>query len=234
MQENNIMQNLFGSFTQSQPQFTQPPQVTPQTDPLTGCLHASLFAADFKDLADFVDKSSDDLTIVMLDLDNFMRVNENHGHETGDKVLRETAQALLEIEKDHKTYRYSGDSFALLFPKCEKESAFLIMEETRKKIAAMPECARVGQTISAGVATYPEDGTRESDILRKADGALYRAKTAGRNKVALAKEDKLVTKTAHYTVEQLKKLEALAEAKKVSEAVLMREALDELLRKYNE
>jgi predicted DNA-binding protein len=61
---------------------------------------------------------------------------------------------------------------------------------------------------------------------------MYRAKQAGRNRIALAKEEKLVTKTAHYTVDQLKQLEKLSNNTGVSEAALMREALDELLKKY--
>ena len=72
------------------------------------------------------------------------------------------------------------------------------------------------------------------ELIRKADGALYRAKTLGKNKVALAREEKLITKTAHYTVEQLKRLEKLSKERGINEAALMREALDELLKKYNE
>jgi diguanylate cyclase (GGDEF)-like protein len=209
------------------------PEDENQRDKLTDCLIRDVFSKDFDKFAESADKKNEDLTLIMLDIDNFLHVNTDFGHKTGDDVLIEISKVLLDIPAEHHTYRYSGDCFAMLFPNCEKERAFLIMEEARKKIAESPECQRTNTTVSAGVATYPEDGTRESDIFRKADGALFRAKTSGRNKVALAKEDKLVAKTAHYTVEQLKKLENLAENEKISEAALMREALDELLKKYS-
>ena len=205
------------------------------TDKLTGCLKTDLFSGDFGGLTELADKEYGDLTLVMLDLDNLKYLNDNHGHEAGDEIFRVIGKILLELPaKDYRVYRYSGDCFALLFPDCEKEEAFLVIENARKSIAEHKVCAEYKMTVSAGIATYPEDGAREGDILRKAEGALYRAKKAGKNKIALAKEEKLVTKTAHYTVEQLKKLKELASEREISEAVLMREALDELLKKYNE
>jgi diguanylate cyclase (GGDEF)-like protein len=202
-------------------------------DGLTGCFNTGAFNFDFDKMLIDSEVRNEDMTLVMIDIDNFKLVNDNYGHETGDEVLKEIAKILFGIGAEHKTYRYSGDQFALLFPSCEKETVFLIMEEIRKKIAAASHCSRTSSTISAGVATYSEDGTNDVEIIRKAEGALYRAKTSGRNKVALAKEEKLVTKTAHYTVEQLKRLQELSEKKYISEAALMREALDELLKKYN-
>jgi hypothetical protein len=69
--------------------------------------------------------------------------------------------------------------------------------------------------------------------MRKASEALYRAKVGGRNKVCLAREERMVTKTSHYAQGQLYGLSRLAKRKGVGEAVLLREALDDLLRKYN-
>ena len=206
---------------------------TDKTDSLTKCLAVSAFDYDFMDILKEAGEKYEDVTLVMTDIDNFKRVNDSFGHETGDKVLKEIGKVLLEIPTDHKTYRYSGDSFVLVFPNIEKERVFLIMEEARKKVAEIAECSNTGTTISVGIATYLEDGSNDIEIIRKAEGALYRAKESGRNKIALAKEEKLVTKTAHFTVEQLKRLEKLAKERVLSEAVLMREALDELLKKYN-
>ena len=204
-----------------------------RNDKLTGCLNISAFNADLKKMIEEADKKYSDITLVMLDIDFFKHVNDDFGHETGDAVIKEIANVLLEIDAEHQTYRAKGDEFALIFPNTEKEKVFLIMEEARKKIAEAPECSRTSSTVSIGIATYPEDGSCEVEILRKVEGAIYRAKTAGRNRVALAKDEKLVTKTAHYTVEQLKRLEKLSEEKGISEAALMREALDELLKKYS-
>jgi len=205
----------------------------PHIDKMTNCFNRNAFDSDFEEMLKQADENYEDVTLVMIDIDFFKRINDDFGHQTGDDVLKEIAKVFLDVSTEHKTYRYSGDCFALLFPNCEKEQVFLIMEETRKKVAESPECARLSVTVSMGIATYLEDGNNPVEIIRKAEGALYRAKASGRNKVSLAKEEKLVTKTAHYTVEQLKRLEKLAEERKLSEAALMREALDELLKKYN-
>ena len=203
-------------------------------DKLTGCQNAGAFEFDFRNMIDEdeSEKKYQDVTLVGLDIDNFMHVNDDFGHQTGDEVLKEIADILRGIDRAHTTYRYSGDHFTLLFPNTEKEQVFLLMEEARKRIVEAPECSHTSSTVSMGIATYPEDGTRNVDIFRKADGALYRAKMSGRNKICLAKEEKLVTKTAHYTTEQLKRLEDLSGETGISEAALLREALDELLKKY--
>jgi len=201
-------------------------------DKLTGCLNRSAFDADFKNALAEAEEKYEDVTLVMIDLDHFKLVNDNFGHETGDKMLKEISQVLLDISAEHKTYRCGGEEFALIFPNTEKERVFLIMEETRIKIAGTPECVRTSTTASAGIATYPEDGSRDVELLRKADDAMYRAKMSGRNRIILARDEKLVTKTAHYTVEQLKKLRELSQKTGITEAALLREALDELLKKY--
>ena len=202
-------------------------------DKLTSCFNAATFEADLKNTLKEAEDKYEDVTLVLLDIDNFKRVNDDFGHEAGDKMLKEIAQALIEAAPSHKPYRYSGEEFCFLFPGAEKEQVFLLMEETRKKVAETPECKRISTTCSMGIATYPEDGNRDVDLMRTASDAMYRAKNSGKNRICLAKEDKLVTKTAHYTVEQLKKLRELSKQAEITEAALLREALDELLKKYN-
>lgn len=89
-------------------------------------------------------------------------------------------------------------------------------------------------TFSTGLSAYPDDGSRAREVIRRADGAMYRAKNTGRNKVCLAREEKMVTKTSHYTQEQLERLSKLAKAEGVGEAVILREALDDVLKKYDD
>ena len=89
------------------------------------------------------------------------------------------------------------------------------------------------QTISVGIASAPDDGASYLDLVRKAEGAMVRAKTGDANRVCLAREEKMITKTSHYTAEQLKRLTKVSKRESVGEAVLLREALDALLKKYD-
>ena len=202
-------------------------------DNLTKCIASTMFSADFEEMIANAGEKYTDVTLAMLDLDFFKKVNDTFGHKVGDDVLVEVGKILLEIDAKKSVYRYGGEEFAILFPDMEKEDAFLLMDKTRETISKGSECAKVGMTASIGIATYTEDGTGQIELVRKADGALYRAKSAGRNKVCIAKEEKLMTKTVHFTVEQLKRLKKLSNETSIGEAALMREALDDLLRKYD-
>ena len=127
----------------------------------------------------------------------------------------------------------------VLFDTMEKEQAFLRIEETRKLFDAPQEIklnkksSTMDVTISCGVAAYPDDGLKSNEVVRKCCEALYRAKISGRNKVSLSREEKMVTKTTHYTTGQLDGLQRLAKREGLNEATLLREALDDVLRKYN-
>ena len=174
------------------------------------------------------------VAITMVDLDHFMEVNTRYGHEVGDRVLIETGEYFRAgIPSGSRLYRYGGDSFAIVWGEgIEREEAFLRTEQLRAGYpVVMPDDAK--RTISAGVAAAPEDGTRYTELVRKADGAMMRAKMGERNRVCLAREEKMATKTTHYTAEQLQRLSRLSKKEGIGEAVLLREALDMLLKKYD-
>lgn len=172
-------------------------------------------------------------TLVMIDLDNFMEVNTNYGHAEGDKVLITTGEYLkAALPKDATLYRYGGDQFAVVFPAgYEKEDVFLTMERVRSGYDCPLPNGK--QTLSVGIATSPEDGELPGEIVRKADAAMVRAKLNGHNRVCLAREEKMVVKTAHYPQDMLHRLTKLSKREGASEAILLREALEQLLRKYD-
>lgn len=206
-----------------------------QTDPLTGLLTRTAFEDDFKTLMNTVSKTGQTLSLAFLDIDNFLQVNEAHGHIGGDQVLEEIAEILrAQTGDDNLVARYGGDEFVLLFPYTVREQAFLILEGIRREIENRQSFGNVETkiTITGGIASYPIDGSQESEIIRKADQALYRAKTTGRNTIRLAYEEKMAPKTSHFTLTQLERLTNLAKKEGVGEAVLLREALDDLLIKY--
>lgn len=88
-------------------------------------------------------------------------------------------------------------------------------------------------TVTIGMSVAFEDANRVQELMRKAESAMFCAKYAGRNRVAMAKEEKMIPKTNHYTQDQLKRLNKLSKRKGVGEAILLREAIDMLLKKYD-
>ncbi len=178
--------------------------------------------------------SEEPVAITSLDVDNFLNVNTKYGRDEGDKVLIALGNTLREgLPDGTKLYRYGGDQFTVIFPSdCDKENAFLAMERLRGDcVYIAPDGDKI--TISVGVAAAPEDGSRYYELLRKAEGAMIRAKLNGRDRVCLAREEKMVVKTTHYTQDQLQRLSKLAKREGTGEAILLREALDALLKKYD-
>ena len=152
----------------------------------------------------------------------------------GDRFLIAAGTYLKDsLPGDAKIYRIGGDEFGIIFRgSMEKEEIFLFLNDLKNNYSVTaPDGVR--QTITVGMATAFEDASRCAELIRKADSALYRAKISGRNKVAMAREEKMVPKTSHYTQDQLQRLAKLAKKEGVGEAILLREALDMLLKKYD-
>jgi diguanylate cyclase (GGDEF)-like protein len=131
------------------------------------------------------------LSLVMIDVDNFKSYNDTFGHMKGDQALREIADILQnKSRKGDLVARYGGEEFAIIMPNTSKENARLSVERLRSDIERAfsdtemrdPE-KRV--SISAGVATYPEDAKTKDELVSRSDIAMYEAKRGGKNKVQL-------------------------------------------------
>lgn len=171
--------------------------------------------------------------IALIDLDSFLHINEDFGTEAGDQMLIAMGRHLADgLPETAKVYRIAGDQFGIIFHgDMEKEAVFLYMENVRKTFDVKAPDGET-MTISVGIAAAFDDASRYQELFHKADSAMYRAKFNGRNMVALAREEKMVPKTSHYSSEQLKRLTKLSKREGIGEAVLLREALDMLLKKY--
>jgi diguanylate cyclase (GGDEF)-like protein len=127
---------------------------------------------------------------LMLDLDHFKQVNDRHGHGAGDDVLREVARRILATVREIDVpARYGGEEFAVLLPETGLDTAREVAERIRLAVVDAPIKTRKGPlavTLSAGVAAREAGGGDLGALLEAADGALYQAKAAGRNRIAIA------------------------------------------------
>jgi diguanylate cyclase (GGDEF)-like protein len=127
------------------------------------------------------------ITLLMMDLDHFKKINDTMGHLAGDYVLRATAELLKKsLRKSDVAARYGGEEFAVLLPETPQEGAFILAERLREKLASSRfnygEHA-IYVTMSIGIAAYsPKTDSTNADLIKKADTALYRAKEEGRNR----------------------------------------------------
>jgi diguanylate cyclase len=172
-----------------------------------------------------------------IDLDGTYAVNADLGRPAGDRLIGGAIQALLRAAAHGKwtVGRIGGDEFSVLLSGVTLEQAFLQAEKLRADIdetlkKAVPErpC-----TASIGVANYPRDAKNADELARKAGLALYAAKEQGGDAVSLTPGDNMVLRSSYYAAAQLGRLRSLAERMKKKEAVLLREALDDMIRKYD-
>jgi len=177
-------------------------------------------------------------SLLLVDLDNLQVLNEKGGRDVGDAAIAAATRILRARAKaEGWTFdRVGGDEFGLLAPGISLETAFLRAERVRSELAralrkAIP--ARFGASATVGVANAPRDAKTGEQLMRKADLALYAAKEQGGNAVGLPPADDMVLKSSYYSAAQLARLKALAERKKTKEAVLLREGLEDVLRKYD-
>ena len=210
-----------------------------EQDALTGFLTHTAFEKQFVQYLQEAIEKGEALSLAVADLDSFRRFNNTYGQGFGNDALRKMAESFRQhIPKNAIAGRFGGEEFIVLFPKTEREEAFLAIErirldwDTEREFSDGQNIINAKLTLSGGVAAYPADGTTVAEILRKAEHALYRAKVSGRNRICIAQEERMIPKTAHYTATQLERLTRLAKEQEVPESLLLREALDCLLRKY--
>ena len=134
-----------------------------------------------------------ELSVLFLDLDRFKLVNDRYGHLVGSRALRQLGQVLARCVRQVDTLaRYGGDEFTILLVDTGLEDAMNIAERIRATVADTWFDGGRGESmqlsVSIGVATYPAHGRSREDLLDLADKAMYRAKSAGRNKVCSASE----------------------------------------------
>jgi len=141
-------------------------------------------------------RSGAPLSVLVLDLDHFKRINDTYGHEGGDAILRKVAAALREnIRSGDVACRMGGEEMVVLLPECDTANAVKRADALRLVIAAgdvLHNGQRIGATASIGVASYPAHGHNTQTLVHAADLALYEAKHDGRNCVRVAQASALL------------------------------------------
>lgn len=177
------------------------------------------------------------VSLALLDVDNFADINEDYGHSGGDDVLRALEKVLLgSVPPEVMVARIGGDEYAVALPDIPVESALILLEEIRNHFSSRQPSPSVPRKVhlSVGIASRPPHGETFQELLRAADEALYRAKSEGRGRVAIYMESKMTLKSNYYSKASLEKLSKLSSALSKTEASLLREALEDLFIKYSD
>lgn len=164
------------------------------TDALTGVHNRRYFDQRLREEVDRALRKGSALSCLLVDVDHFKQVNDNHGHLIGDVVLREVAEQIKDqLRLSDAMARYGGEEFAVLLVQTDAETANAIAERIRESIASnpikLPDSGTLSVTLSIGVATTKEEvrgadiDAKSRNLVDRADHALYAAKRGGRNRV---------------------------------------------------
>ncbi len=161
-----------------------------ETDNLTGALNRRSFFARANQEILRAKRFGRFLAVIMLDIDHFKRVNDTYGHRIGDEVIRSVvASCRSSIREIDFLGRYGGEEFMILAQEVDDQMALLLAERLRESIEnmrIMTDKGEVSVTVSFGIAAIQEDIVDVTALINRADAALYEAKRAGRNRVAVA------------------------------------------------
>lgn len=162
------------------------------TDALTGAYNRRYLEASLLQLLHSARRRRAPLAVLMLDLDFFKAFNDAHGHPAGDALLEVFGRVAREaLRKEDVFARYGGEEFVAVLPNTDKEVARQVAERIREGarnlfIPGLPHLPRPLICVSIGISAYPENGESDQELLGAADGALYQAKGAGRDRVLVS------------------------------------------------
>jgi len=159
-------------------------------DPLTGLSNRNYLQNELSKCISLAFRNRRAFSILMLDIDFFKKVNDTYGHHVGDNVLKMIANILMSNKRDHDVAaRFGGEEFIILLQETALNDAMLVAERIRMAIENFdftPVGCQHGVTVSIGLGEFPTNGVTTEELIKRADTALYEAKTSGRNRVRVA------------------------------------------------
>jgi diguanylate cyclase (GGDEF)-like protein/putative nucleotidyltransferase with HDIG domain len=156
------------------------------TDPVTGLGNHRHFHERLQRDLDAAELTGTPLSLCLVDVDDFKRINDRFGHPAGDRLLEQVASRL---RQGGEAFRLGGDEFALLLPGRTEREALAVAETVLERVAAIAYTHGERVTVSAGIASYPEHGVERSDLVRIADSALYWSKEQGKGRASVYRPD---------------------------------------------
>ena len=165
-------------------------------DGLTGLYNHAFFQKRLDEELERATRYDRQLSVIMLDIDNFKAFNDTWGHQEGDRLLRWFSSVLATSVRNHDIVsRYGGEEFIAILPETNTHDAMIVSQrivETAKKLSSASMGKGRGVTASAGIATFPTHGMTKSVLLSNADTALYSAKTSGKNRSVASSSDNII------------------------------------------
>ncbi len=160
-----------------------------ETDELTGIYNVRAFNSITERELALAVRHRRILSILMIDSDNLKRVNDSHGHEAGDQLIKHIVKCIrTELRSTDVVARYGGDEFMCLLPETGSATVAQVGERIRRRVADTPFSAGnavVPNTVSIGIATHPEHGSKLEVLAKNSDRALYMSKAQGKNRVTV-------------------------------------------------
>jgi len=164
-------------------------QVHAIRDSLTGLYNRYYFEERMKEEIQRADRNRQCLSVLLCDVDHFKWVNDNHGHQTGDLVLKKVSEAVQEATRGiDMACRWGGDEIVVVISNSTREGILIAAERIRKRVSKIGEECALPIDVSIGVALYPEHGWNANELIKMADRALYISKKGG-DKVHIGEEE---------------------------------------------
>jgi len=190
-------------------------------------------------MEELISSNEGPFSVVVADIDDFKNLNNLYGDSIGNEVIKKLISILNNNLSSTDIIFRNGDEFNILLVKKGAERSFMELEEIRRYLSDNTfslgdnKIENIYFTLSFGVSSYPRDAKTVVELFRVADSALFRAKGSGKNRICLSEAESMVLKSNYFTKTQLDRLSRLSKANDRTEAFLLREALDDLFKKYS-